>query len=167
MTAVVVLPTPPFWLATAMMRGAASGRADVPDAEDDGFGVGAAGEAFNGHVPVGSGDGQLGVGVPAFWENGEAIGGEQAVGVADQHVQWRQGARSHQGKGWQLNRLDALGVNGDVFECHDPAGLAKEGTFPMIGFNKMHRPILSCGQDNTGESAASAKVSARPVSLRQ
>ncbi len=57
--AVVVLPTPPFWLARAMTRGgprrsglAGGGTADVAQTKDGGFRISAALEPLDGHCPV-------------------------------------------------------------------------------------------------------------------
>src|SRR6266853_6185598 len=52
--AVVVLPTPPFWLAIANSCGGV-----VADSEDDGVTVGHAGEGLIGNVPVLHGLGQF------------------------------------------------------------------------------------------------------------
>ena len=63
--AVVVLPTPPFWLAIARMRGlrrrrvmgdvrlGGGTRAEIADPENAGLGRGLAGNAFSLHVPLG------------------------------------------------------------------------------------------------------------------
>src|ERR1700727_1186480 len=60
--AVVVLPTPPFWLAIAMMRGRGSGGrsgstlvaapADLSETEDGRLGIGRTCEPFDVHVPL-------------------------------------------------------------------------------------------------------------------
>src|SRR5688572_21301039 len=79
--AVVVLPTPPFWLARAMMRGpwprSGAGTVDVAQAEDDGCGVGAALIPLGGHFPIVEGGGQLAVGGAAFREESDAVRGEE------------------------------------------------------------------------------------------
>src|SRR5258707_15804444 len=72
LTAVVVLPTPPFWLAIAMMRArrkTVPGRGRVSmvsrvtgnpiQAEDNSAGVGTARVARHGHCPGSLGDGQF------------------------------------------------------------------------------------------------------------
>src|SRR6187455_1032763 len=57
--AVVVLPTPPFWLAIAKIFGA-----ELVDPEENGVTIGHAGKGLGGNVPVLHGLGQFGL--PAF-----------------------------------------------------------------------------------------------------
>src|SRR5918997_1802241 len=92
--AVVVFPTPPFWLARAMTRGAArsglgAGRADLSEAEDGGGRLGPAGKSLDRHCPVAEGGGQFVLCRPAFRKQGYAVWREYAVGVAQQHGQRR------------------------------------------------------------------------------
>src|SRR5260370_31800431 len=81
LTAVVVLPTPPFWLATAMMRARrmTSGRVSLLSAgivtarhpfqtQDDPARVGAAGMRGDIHFPGWRGGGQFLPCLPALWE---------------------------------------------------------------------------------------------------
>src|SRR5512134_2415411 len=66
--AVVVLPTPPFWLATARMRARGSGRADLADQEDLAFGVAETPDRSHANCPGFPGKGQFALGGAALEE---------------------------------------------------------------------------------------------------
>src|SRR5258708_36666106 len=94
--AVVVLPTPPFWLAMAKSCGCV-----VPDSEDDGVTVGHAGEGLAGNDPVLHGLGQFGL--PAFplVEKANSGIGPMAIGPRQQLAERRPGPRGDGiGLGW-------------------------------------------------------------------
>src|SRR3954447_21790817 len=79
--AVVVLPTPPFWLARAMTRGLArlgsgGGRMDLAQSEDCGVGVGSAREPLGAHRPAGGGLRQFPIDIAALGKESDAAGGE-------------------------------------------------------------------------------------------
>ena len=84
--AVVVLPTPPFWLATAMMRGRLvwSGMADLAHFQDAAIAPCGVGYALGFHVPEGGGERQFVPGCAAFGEEANAAGGEVRGGQAEQ-----------------------------------------------------------------------------------
>src|SRR4051794_8134053 len=87
--AVVVLPTPPFWLAKAMTRGLArSGRCavrtDLADSEDGGNGVGPTREPLHPHDPGTGRFRQFLLGGPALGKEHDAARGEDAVGVGEE-----------------------------------------------------------------------------------
>src|SRR5689334_24215315 len=81
-TAVVVLPTPPFWLAMAIIRARekdgwsaaafgrklSSGTENLADTEDGPGGIGGAGEPVGPHLPGSRRFGQFLFGLPAFGE---------------------------------------------------------------------------------------------------
>src|SRR3954463_9162429 len=79
--AVVVLPTPPFWLARAMTRGRArsgmgAGRTDLTETEDGGSRVGSAREPLDPHDPGASGIRQFLLGGAALRKERCAAAGE-------------------------------------------------------------------------------------------
>src|SRR3712207_244089 len=112
-TAVVVLPTPPFWLARAITRGAArsgfgAGRADLADSKDGGCGVGATWEALHPHCPIARGGRQFLLRCSALREQRHAVGREQGVGVSEQRRKRRQGSRGEEARPRQLLLFRAL-----------------------------------------------------------
>ena len=154
LTAVVVLPTPPFWLARARMRGAVGSggddRAQFSDKKDGGVGFGAAGEALHLHVPVSGGLGQLSFCHATLRKDSDAICHEKFMCVGQKAVQWRQSTRSYGGERGQGCGLDSLRMDGHMAQTHFPHRLTEESAFALIGFHQMHGPRHAGCQDQPG-----------------
>src|SRR5215475_5755370 len=100
---VVVLPTPPFWLASARMRVGGVGVAmlsasctrDLPDAEDCAGWIGDARQALDRHPPSIRGRGQF-IGHPSpLEEEAEAVRPQKRLRVVHEPVQRSAGARGY------------------------------------------------------------------------
>src|SRR6056297_3640083 len=118
---VVVLPTPPFWLAIAMMRGAlvrlGSGTGYSCDVQNDGVGVCHACINTGGELPLPLRFGDL---VPpgcALRENRGAAGGEVALGMAEKRRQVRKSASTQHIRAERGRVLDSLGKHGRRDPC--------------------------------------------------
>src|SRR5215469_9997354 len=86
--AVVVLPTPPFWLATTRTRGR-SGMTKLPDRENDARWVGAARMLYSVHFPVFCGCLQFFPHRLSLEEEIQRFGSLQKMRVAKQFVERR------------------------------------------------------------------------------
>src|SRR5476651_486143 len=90
--AVVVLPTPPFWLAMARTRVGLPGTAEPFHFEDPALGVAEAGDGAAGEAPGLAGVGDLGLGAAALEEEADGAAGEVGPREAQQPSQRRDGA---------------------------------------------------------------------------
>src|SRR5690554_1753702 len=166
LTAVVVLPTPPFWLATAMIRGVGdgdgSGSAKVVSLDSD-DGGGRVGEARTRGQPAG----------PARAERRdflfrplplrkEADGPGVAEGCrqVEKRPERREGARGHD--------IDREAGAGDGLDPHVmdrgdarrfAAGLAQKLGLAHVALDQMHGQFRAGdGQDQAGEAGAGAEI---------
>src|SRR5215831_12972894 len=120
--AVVVLPTPPFWLAMAKTC-----RSVGADSEDDGVTIGYADEGLVGNVPVLHGLPQFVT--PAFPFVEKANSGIQTVpiGPSQQLGEWRKRAgRDHVGLS-RGRHLDSGRDDADILEAHFARCFDEEG----------------------------------------
>src|SRR5689334_18507531 len=94
--AVVVLPTPPFWLASATMFGArAAGRRAVSasvslkmvQSQDGGRRVGSAGQEVGCHIPRASREGQFALGAAPFEKQRDCVRLQHRGGEIEQPVE--------------------------------------------------------------------------------
>src|SRR3712207_4489043 len=100
--AVVVLPTPPFWLAMASTRAWATGSgwfargtADLADDQDLAVRVAQACPTVHGHLPGFAREGQFRLRRPPFQEQADRTGPQLRFGERQQLRQRCQGARGH------------------------------------------------------------------------
>src|SRR4029077_13687344 len=100
--AVVVLPTPPFWLAIAKSCGAVG-----TDSEDDGIKVGHAGDGLVGNVPVLHGLAQFSLPALTLVEKANSGIRPVAVRAAQRLAERRQGAGGDDVGGSRRPGLDA------------------------------------------------------------
>src|SRR3954453_3831456 len=127
--AVVVLPTPPFWLATASTRPCPAGVCSLaPDTlqpandEDTALGVRQARLPLDLHCPASRRFGQFRLGLPTLEKEEAGHGGGETRG---QRQELRQGCQAAGGDGVGRERragLDPAGVDGDRRSCR-PRGL--------------------------------------------
>src|SRR5690349_7398420 len=153
--AVVVFPTPPFWLAIAKTLGAV-----LADPEEDGVTIGHAGERLGFKVPVLFGCSDLSL--PAFPFVEKANSGIASVlgGPAQYLTQRSQGPGGHH---VGLGRRCGLDPgNHDLrllLQGHPAAGLGEEGALADVRFDQRHFELRSHRRQNQpGEPAAAAKV---------
>src|SRR6056297_2391064 len=110
---VVVLPTPPFWLAIAMMRGAfvraGSGTGYSCDVQDDGGGVCPAFINAGGELPLALRRCEFLPPCRPLHEQRGAAGGEVALCVAEKRDEIGEGAGAHD-------------IGGEGCRCFDPLG---------------------------------------------
>src|ERR1700722_6462175 len=156
--AVVVLPTPPFWLAIAKSCGAVG-----TDSKDDGVKVGHAVEGLMGNVPVLHGLGHLSL--PAFplVEKANSGIGSVPIGPGEQLTERRQRAGGdHVGgrRGYRLNAADH--DFGWLFQLHVTGGLTQKGCFPSVRFDQGDLKVRAQGcHDQAGKAGAAAKICQR------
>src|SRR5580704_5796365 len=96
--AVVVLPTPPFWLATTSTRGflrASVIRRQLPKLQYDTRRVGQAWDLPDSHLPRFMGFRQFGPHILTFEEQANAVRAEKMVRIAKQFGQGGAGPRRH------------------------------------------------------------------------
>src|SRR5262249_5745664 len=140
LTAVVVLPTPPFWLASAMMRAgggdgvalAATVTRDLRQSQDGPRRVGTAGESLDLHPPCFGRLGQFLVDPNALVKQRDRAGMTEWLGELEQRLERRHGAAGDEVRAKGRHRLEAAIVDDDVAaerQPGDPGGLAQEGAF--------------------------------------
>src|ERR1700757_5236918 len=130
--AVVVLPTPPFWLAMAMMRGRLvwSGMTDLAHFQDAAFAPFGGGNTLDIHVPEGGGERQFFVRRSSFGEEANAAGLEMRRGKAEQFIERGQGSCGDDRGGGDGGGLDAGIVN--FCRCRRLTGRFHEGGGPAV-----------------------------------
>src|SRR5579863_476189 len=149
LTAVVVLPTPPFWLATAMMRArrppcravglatAASLTAThLSQAQNDPPPVGATVMACRAHCPGLLRRGQFLVRPFALWEQTHRIRSDKRLRQTKQPVERGAAARGHDIDGMRRHSLDSR-IADDNRRRGEPRRLAQEGAFARIGLDQL------------------------------
>src|SRR5262249_19044220 len=153
--AVVVLPTPPFWLAMAKTCGFVG-----PELENDGVTVGYAGEGLIGNLPVLHGLGQFPLPVFPFVEKANSGIGSMAVGPIEE-LPKRRKRPGGQDVGWcGRDRLNPADPNGwGLGQPHLPRRFTQEGGFAGIGLDQGDVEIgTQGGQHQSGETGAAAQV---------
>src|SRR6185503_8065463 len=150
LTAVVVLPTPPFWLATAMIRArrdTTSGRVslapvtpltplDPGQAQDDPARVGAAVVARDIELPSFFRGGQFLPGLLALWEEAYRPGSDKALCPRQKPVERRAAARRHDVDEVRRQRIDSRVADVDR-HGGDPRRLAQERAFARVRFDQL------------------------------
>ena len=148
--AVVVLPTPPFWLAIARMRtpdradggsrsvasGCGSDTAELADPEDAGIRGGTARDALHVHVPLRRGVRQFGLDAASLQKQTLAIRGQERSREAQESRQGGNGAGGDEGSRCELGRLDAAGMNMHA-GAGDAGGLTEERRLPLVGLDQI------------------------------
>src|SRR3954462_13804639 len=99
--AVVVLPTPPFWLAIAKIFGA-----ELADSEENGVTIGHAGEGLGDNVPVLHGPGQFDLPAFPFVEKANSFVGPVRRGPRQELTQGSERAGRHDIGSGRGRRLD-------------------------------------------------------------
>src|SRR6516225_4617565 len=168
--AVVVLPTPPFWLATATMRarcmtGRLRGRTSAAarltgyllQAKNDPPRIGTALVSRLGHCPVFAREGQFLLDSFAFEEQALAVRREERLGQTEQPAERRAGAGSHDIDGVPRHRLDPTRANCRV-GLGDAHRLAQKGALPRIGLHQLDTRHPENRQDQPGEAGAAAEI---------
>src|SRR5476651_2314923 len=153
--AVVVLPTPPFWLAIAKSCGAIG-----TDSEDDGVKVGHAVEGLMGNVPVLHGLGHLSLPALTLVEKANSGIGSVPIGPTEQLAERRQGPGGDHigwGRGHGFNAADY-----DfwlLFQRHAAGGLAQEGRFPGVRLDQRDVEVRAQRRhDQPGKTSATAQI---------
>src|SRR6516164_509267 len=142
--AVVVLPTPPFWLASATIRarrttGTARGWAstvarltgDLLQAKNDPPPIGQALFDRRAHCPAFAHPGQFLLKSLALGEQAQGLGREKGRRQFEQPIQRRAGARGHNIDRVRRHSLDAARTKHHL-RLRDPCSLSQEGTPPGI-----------------------------------
>src|SRR5215470_17070884 len=143
-TAVVVLPTPPFWLASAMIRAGGGGdwvalaatvTLDLRQSQDGPRRVGSAGESLHPHPPCFGCLGQFLVDPNALVKQGDRAGMEEWLRELEQDIERCHRAGGDEVGGKRRHRLEATIVDHNVAaerQPGDPRGLAQEGAFARV-----------------------------------
>jgi len=167
--AVVVLPTPPFWLAIAKMRGGPGGVAmgsgpgvvvdtgDMADPEDAGAWRRLAGDARHLHVPLCRRRRQFGLDHNPLEEEANAAGGKKWGG------QGKQMGQGGKGTGRDQRRRDkTCGLGADCVYTNGrlggASGFAQEGCLALIGLDQVERDISGDREYQAGKSSAGSKI---------
>src|SRR5258707_3527322 len=149
--AVVVLPTPPFWLAIAKSCGAVR-----TDSEDDGVKVGHAGEGLEGNVPVLHGLGYLNL--PAFPLVEKANSGIRSmpIGPGEQLAKRRKRPCGNHVSRHRRHRFDSANHDfGRLFHRHAASGFTQEGRFTAVRLDQCNLKVWAQGcHDQSGKSVA-------------
>src|SRR5439155_13839319 len=168
--AVVVLPTPPFWLATAMMRarrtatlarGSASAVAMLTgyllQAKNDPPRIGTALAKPRRHCPVFASEGQFILDPFPFEKQTLGLVTEKRLGETEQPVKRRAGAGGHDIDRVRRDRLDAARANRHI-DLGDARGLAKEGGFSRIGLDELDAAGAEDRQNESRQACAAAEI---------
>src|SRR5439155_21741040 len=168
--AVVVLPTPPFWLATATMRarrtattarGSASAAAMLTgyllQAKNDPPRIGNALAKRRRHSPVFAGEGQF-ILDPLPLEK-EALGpvGKKRLGEPEQPVERRASAGGDDIDRVRRDRLYAARANRHI-DLGDARRLAGKGAFPRIRLDQRDPGRAKNRQNQTGKTRPAAEI---------
>src|SRR5690606_12615671 len=168
--AVVVLPTPPFWLATAMIRGpggrVGSDTGDTSDDQDNAARVGSAALLLIGESPMFKRMGDLVIHGRALRKDRHAGWQQVPFGIGQEWVEGRQGPGGQDLGAKRCNRLDAL--RDDRYpEIERPGSRHQECGLALIALDERHRQLRAFGRredcdDQAREASATSEVN--PVS---
>src|SRR6516165_9247597 len=147
--AVVVLPTPPFWLATATMRarcmtGTMRGRTSTAarltgyllQAKNDPPRIGTALVKRRRHCPAFAREGQFLPDPFAFEKQALAVGGKERLGKTKQSVERRAGAGGHEVNRMRRDRLDATRAQRHE-GLSNACRFTQKGAFSRIGLDQL------------------------------
>src|SRR5579862_614104 len=159
LTAVVVLPTPPFWFAIAKIRGRDGlvGTFDLPQLEDDAGPVGDARMRRRLEPPGSPRGGDLVCPGSALMEIARRGRPVEGCGKCQSFVQRLQGAGRDdvRGEGWK--RLDAGCVEEERRFGH-ASGLPEELDLPPVGFDKMDLRNAKDREHKAREAGTGAEI---------
>src|SRR6516165_3869741 len=168
--AVVVLPTPPFWLATATIRArcmtgtlcertsaAARLTGYLLQAKNDPPRIRTASMSRDRYCPVFAREGQFLLDPFAFEKQALAARCEERLGETKQPVERRAGASSHDIDRVPRHRLNPTRANcrGGLGDAHR---LAEKGAFPRIGLHQLDTGHAEDRQNQSGEAGAAAEI---------
>src|SRR5271157_4519736 len=168
--AVVVLPTPPFWLATATIRarrmtGTARVRASTVarltgyllQAKNDPPRIGTALAQRRRHFPAFAREGQFLLDPFAFEKQADTVGIEKRRGKIEQPVERRAGSGRHDIDRMRWHRLDAARANrhGDL---RDARRFAQKSAFSRIGLDELHVRRAEDRQNEPGQASAATEI---------
>src|SRR5712691_924495 len=172
--AVVVLPTPPFWLARARMRGLCImaslsmqllvAQMCCADLDDTAAGIRAAGQNCDLDVPIFSCLGQFGLYILTFQEQGFCTPFYHRGGQFDQNRE-----RGQRPGGYHVDRIpprrdEFLGaaVANDCRGPGNPRGLAQEGGLLRVALDEMHERTRGvrkrAGEHQAGKAGAGTEI---------
>src|SRR5436190_14279219 len=153
--AVVVLPTPPFWLAIAKIFGG-----ELVDPEEDGVTIGHPGEGLGLNLPILHGLGELALPAFPFVEKANSGIGPMRRRPRKKLSQGRDGPRRHDiGLGGRRGLNPRHNDFWLVFQSHTAAGLAEESALSGIRFDQGDLEAWpQRRQDQPREAAAAAEV---------
>src|SRR5262245_3022260 len=176
--AVVVLPTPPFWLASARMRGAgdcgsnfsARDTMSLLHHEDNATGIGHARVAFNLHFPRFGGIGQFCIHILSLVKIANGAIFEEGCGIIEELGKGRKRSGRH---GFSL---DGLGFPFGFFapdRVNMGAGSGKTSRFPqesrrlVVALEEMRLDGPGNGENESRYARPAAQVSESPDALRK
>src|SRR5712691_5051851 len=168
LTAVVVLPTPPFWLATAMMRARRGASRAVssataaslmashpPQTQNDPPPVGTTFMECRVHCPGLLGRGQFLPRPFALWEKTHRIGSDKRLRQNKQPVERLAAARGHDIDDMGRYRFDSR-IADDDRRGGDACRFAQKGAFARIGLDQLDPRHTRYRQHQTGKTGAAA-----------
>src|SRR3954447_24412960 len=154
--AVVVLPTPPFWLATASTRPCPAGICSLApdtlqpaDDEDTALGVRQARLPLDLHCPASGRLGQFRLDLPALEKKAAGRGCGETRGQRQKIRQGCQGAGRDDVRREGRGGLDPAGVGGDWRSCR-PRGLAQERRLAAVALDQVDLGHTQDGEDEAG-----------------
>src|SRR5579863_6068654 len=154
--AVVVLPTPPFWLAMASTRGESgcwSDTMEIADPKDAGVRCCPTGQALGLHVPLCRRCRQFRLCAAALQEQAGSARSEQWRGEGQELWQRSQCSGSHKRRGRKRGGFDTACVYPDG-RTGGPGGFTQECRLAHVGFDEIEQDAGSQGQDQAGEAGA-------------
>src|SRR5690349_18822121 len=167
--AVVVLPTPPFWLASARMRGtddcgsnfSARDTMGLLDHEDHAAGIGHARVLFNLHFPRFGGIGQFRIHILSLVKIANGAAFKERFGIIDELGQGRKGPGGDR-LGLDLRRHGSGSLDPEaVYLGPGPrltGRLPQEGAFLQVAFEEMSFDGPGNGEHQTRNAGAAAEV---------
>src|SRR3954452_24252031 len=171
--AVVVLPTPPFWLATASTRPRPAGICSLApdtlqpaDDEDTALGVRQARLPLDPHCPASGRFGQFRLGLSALEKEAAGRGWGETRGPRKKIRQGRQAAGRDDVGRERRDGLDPAGVDGDR-GGRRPRGLAQEGRLAAVALDQVDLGDAQDGEDEAGQPGTAAEVEEATGSLRK
>src|SRR3954451_3581530 len=171
--AVVVLPTPPFWLATASTRPRPAGICSLApdtlqpaDDEDTALGVRQARLPLDPHCPASGRLGQFRLCLSALEKEAAGLGCGETRGQRQELRQRCERAGSDDVGRERRGGLDPGGVHGDWRSCR-PRGLAQERRLATVALDQVDFGNAQDREDEAGQPGSAAEVDDATVSLGQ